>query len=1009
MTTLNQLRVVIASPNDVKEEREALDKVINKVNNITAESLGLVLKGVRWETDSYPGFHIDGPQGLIDPIIKIEDCDILICIFWKRFGTPIKEDGKTGTEHEFYKAYEAWKQNNKPHIMLYFSQKAYSPKEPEELEQHFAVLKFKKNIPKEGLYWDYDGIEQFKEYVYDHITKYLQNKFKTETNITKSQNDTISDQETEKLLENYKNLTEKKVSKIRVVDDKFKYEPKDVLTELQIIEQYQRSSNEQRNEYDDLMKLEMNPLSIQYDKLDEKQDKTNKMIKPDDLLRSNKGIIIVGSSGSGKSTILQNLTFKILHQNERFPIYLELKSIQRYDFQNVKNFEDVIFTEGVISPLRLKEKEQQKKIIQVLNYKLQNGNITFLLDGLDEIIETTISDIPILDMFDEFMQYSVNQNNQVITTTRPYAWKNRRASYPVQEIEILPFNMKQIKQFVDHYYHDNPDANKFLNEISTSYELQEIAKNPLILRFIIEIYFTNKKLSKNKLNLYDQIITNLYDEEIYSRIYSRREFLNQLAFHRLFNFKKNFVNRLVFSSYELFREVDVYCNERPNLQSNADHFFDGIRRSNLLRKIGEEKYSFIHLIIQEYLAARILSIHQNITTLFCQAYFDTTLCEMEVLPMTLGFTSNNDNNANKENLYEILEKLPESLNFVNLRIRARGLRYAIKMEKYLSSMTSRLIEFVTNNNIDQSSYKEIILRAFSGLSEENRIYISGQLLKLVNKYYHQSETSFSINNVINALGRLQAKEAISELIALLKDEDREIRLSAANSLGQLHAKEAVPELITLLRDKDYEVRQSAADVLGQLQAKESIPELIALLRDNEYRVRQSAADVLGQLQAKESIPELIALLKDEDAWVRQSAADVLGQLQAKESIPELIALLKDEDAWVRLRAADVLGQLQAKESIPELIALLKDEDAEIRLRAANALGQLQAKESIPELIALLKDEDAWVRQSAANALGQLQAKESIPELIALLKDEDVWVRQSAANALGQLHAKEAVP
>jgi hypothetical protein len=259
LTTLKQLRVVIASPSDVKEEREALDKVIDKVNDITAESLGLILKAVRWETDSYPGFNVDGPQGLIDPIIKIDDCDILICIFWKRFGTPIKEDGKTGAEHEFYKAYEAWKQNNKPHIMLYFSQKAYFPKEPEELEQHLAVLKFKKNIPKEGLHWEYNGIEQFREYVYDHLTKYLQNKFKTESNTSKSQNYTISDQETEKLLENYKNLTEKKVSKKRVVDDKFKYEPKDVLTELQIIKQYKRSSNEQRNEYDDLIGLEMNP------------------------------------------------------------------------------------------------------------------------------------------------------------------------------------------------------------------------------------------------------------------------------------------------------------------------------------------------------------------------------------------------------------------------------------------------------------------------------------------------------------------------------------------------------------------------------------------------------------------------------------------------------------------------------------------------------------------------------------------------------------------------------
>jgi hypothetical protein len=91
---------------------------------------GLILKGVRWETESCPGFHVDGPQGLIDPIIKIEEWDILICIFWKRFGTPIEKDGETGTEHKFYKAYEAWKQNRTPHSMLYFNQKEYFPRNP---------------------------------------------------------------------------------------------------------------------------------------------------------------------------------------------------------------------------------------------------------------------------------------------------------------------------------------------------------------------------------------------------------------------------------------------------------------------------------------------------------------------------------------------------------------------------------------------------------------------------------------------------------------------------------------------------------------------------------------------------------------------------------------------------------------------------------------------------------------------------------------------------------------
>jgi hypothetical protein len=76
MTFAMTLDLVIASPSDVKEEREALDAVIANVNRLIAEDLGLTLKAVRWEADSYPGFHVDGPQGLIDTILNIEDCDV---------------------------------------------------------------------------------------------------------------------------------------------------------------------------------------------------------------------------------------------------------------------------------------------------------------------------------------------------------------------------------------------------------------------------------------------------------------------------------------------------------------------------------------------------------------------------------------------------------------------------------------------------------------------------------------------------------------------------------------------------------------------------------------------------------------------------------------------------------------------------------------------------------------------------------------------------------------------
>jgi TPR repeat protein len=173
---LRVLRLVVASPGDVKPEREILPRVVDEVNQNIANPRGLLLQLHRWETDSFPGFHPQGPQGLIDPILKIEDCDILIGIFWKRFGTPTT-DAKSGTEHEFRAAYEAWKKNQKPQIMVYFSRKPYAPQSKEETDQAGLVLQFKNEFPREGLWWDYKNKTEFERLIRNHLTNFLASQF----------------------------------------------------------------------------------------------------------------------------------------------------------------------------------------------------------------------------------------------------------------------------------------------------------------------------------------------------------------------------------------------------------------------------------------------------------------------------------------------------------------------------------------------------------------------------------------------------------------------------------------------------------------------------------------------------------------------------------------------------------------------------------------------------------------------------------------------------------------
>lgn len=168
------LKLVVASPGDVQPERDILDRVVDDLNELIAPHLGLYVQVLRWETDAYPGFHLDGPQGLIDEVLDIDRCDIMVGIFWKRFGTPVGNAG-SGTEHELRRAYAAWTASGgrRPQIMVYFSSKPYTPQNPAELDQWAKVLKFRSEFPQEGLWWTYQDEREFERLAWRHLTRYL--------------------------------------------------------------------------------------------------------------------------------------------------------------------------------------------------------------------------------------------------------------------------------------------------------------------------------------------------------------------------------------------------------------------------------------------------------------------------------------------------------------------------------------------------------------------------------------------------------------------------------------------------------------------------------------------------------------------------------------------------------------------------------------------------------------------------------------------------------------------
>ncbi len=147
------LRVLIASPSDLTEERVAAAEAINDWNAQHSAAQMVVLLPVAWETHSRPSMG-DRPQAILNSQI-VDDCDILVGMFWARLGT---DTGKapSGSVEEIDRTAAA----GKP-VMIYFSDRPIAPSAI-NLDQLAKLASFKGATMKLAIVGNFASISDLK-------------------------------------------------------------------------------------------------------------------------------------------------------------------------------------------------------------------------------------------------------------------------------------------------------------------------------------------------------------------------------------------------------------------------------------------------------------------------------------------------------------------------------------------------------------------------------------------------------------------------------------------------------------------------------------------------------------------------------------------------------------------------------------------------------------------------------------------------------------------------------
>ena len=603
------IKVLVASPSDVGEERKIAEAVIHDWNTRHDGKEDIWLKPVLWELDTAPETG-ERAQEIINTQI-VDECKCAIGIFWTRIGTDtgVAPGGAVEEVERMIKA-------RKP-VMLYFSDVPIARKKVDK-EQEAKLDAFKVTIRSDALTYDYPDREDFRYKLSHHLELQVSKWF------CKPGSKPIKPPEPDHsaCLQRYKTALKNELGTIRILGL-----PGIERIDVNLDEQtfvplrFSRRHESQMSSGDGMPKQRFGEEALEPDKVMRLAFEHHRML------------LVIGDAGAGKTTLLQYYALSCLDgaRYDRLgfsaPVnvfYLPLREVER----------DSSLPENLVS---WSKKHHRTIDAAAFEQWLGSGNTLVLLDGLDEI------GIP-----EERKQmcgwidgaWSAFDSAHFVVTSRRSGYRREegielKADY--DQVDVLDFTAEQQERFLKNWFNaallrDTPDEGitseewpeiakakaesktaKIIGHLKEEKNrgLRQIAAIPMILQIMAILWKRDEYLPDTREKLYSSVLDYLLElrdnhKDMKAPMSAERSrmVLEPVALWMQEELKKDEVNRNEMHD-RMQKELDGMIGRNftpPTAEEFSRHLVD---RAALLVEFGSrsaKSYLFRHKTFREYLA-----------------------------------------------------------------------------------------------------------------------------------------------------------------------------------------------------------------------------------------------------------------------------------------------------------------------------------------------------------------------------------------------------------------------
>jgi HEAT repeat protein len=265
------------------------------------------------------------------------------------------------------------------------------------------------------------------------------------------------------------------------------------------------------------------------------------------------------------------------------------------------------------------------------------------------------------------------------------------------------------------------------------------------------------------------------------------------------------------------------------------------------------------------------------------------------------------------------------------------------------------------------------------------------------------------------IGKSSGSESIPQLVPLLSDPDREVRLETVKSLISIGTQHSIDPLITATRDNDPEIQVRATDGIVNFYLPGYVESSVLQRFGSAVRSRFEREDARAidpyVLVRDEAVAAIAALVRGGNGMdVRANAARAAGILRGRAAVPSLVQALHTKDDDVMFESLLALQKIRDQSAGPEVVFLLRDLEPRVQIAAIETAALLRATQAVPELQRVYREARSdKVRKAALTALAMLPDESSRPLFQEGFTDRKEELRAAAAEGFGRLKNPQDVP